>query len=263
MEKNNQPLPQPAKTPPPASDSPPAPPESQVIVQAEDKKKLATKKAIFTTLALVAAAVVFVGGFFAYKNYFQKRTASQPPEAPQPSSVPVESPKPEEPTVSETESLSKITSSGCDELFRNEDYGLEFCYPSNWETAEDQQHFEKTRDLITVYIWGETQKPETEFYDGASFAAGAPVRTNLDADVWVKDNYPEKSIEDLPTKFSQEAKGGQTFEKVEVCYSMGCSVYYHIEYGDYLYSFMADAVGPDEAEYTETLDKIFASINFF
>ena len=73
------------------------------------------------------------------------------------------------------------------ETYTDPKYGIEFDYPADWEQNSGTQIFENG-DIITVEKSGGSQKPQTDFYDGARFTVGVPVKNLALLDGYARRN---------------------------------------------------------------------------
>ncbi len=146
--------------------------------------------------------------------------------------------------------------------FKNDEYKLSFEYPASWEKRQGGQSFENG-DLVAFQVVGQTQRPQTEMYDGLSFAVMNPIETDMEAEEWAKKRYGTSSEFDpeRPPQYSAVAFGGKRYEKVVVC-GLGCFTYYHIKENGKMYGFMVLAAGPNENSYMEAVSRLMSSITY-
>ena len=136
-------------------------------------------------------------------------------------------------------------------------------YPTNWNLLTESQNFPEG-DLFAINVIGQTQKPQTELYDGAMFAVMKPTPLNEDINTWIEKRYTATINPELPEnkpEFSKASFSGKTYEKIVVC-GLGCFTYYHIVQNNMLYGFVANFVGPHSATYEQVISKIMSSINY-
>ncbi|MBI2051589.1 hypothetical protein HYT33_02385 [Candidatus Roizmanbacteria bacterium] len=136
--------------------------------------------------------------------------------------------------------------------FSDKQYGISFDYPSSWTVEPSTQVFENG-DLVAVQVLGETQKANTEFYDGSRFIVMTPVPTNLDLESWVNSKY---SVND---QISDVDINGVAFKKVYTC-GFGCSTYYYTVINGKVYGVYTFAEGSKKSEYTKTIDQMLKTL---
>lgn len=236
--------------PPPAvgsSTSPSAPQSATQPLNKEPKLKNRFLLPIFLSLFTLLLGGGLVFAYFVFikpeKIVPQPIVSSTPVPVTSPSSLPTP-----DPTVDW-------------EIYKNEEYGFEIKYPGDWSVNQDSQVFKEGKDIFAIWIWGATQKKDTELYDGASFTIGIPIKTEKNVKTWVKEYYPEKNINGEPNIFSQEVINGQMFQKVFTC-GLGCFTYYNIKKGDYIYRLMVSVGGPDEEQYKQIINQILSAFRF-
>lgn len=146
--------------------------------------------------------------------------------------------------------------------FINEKYGFEFQYPIDWKINADKQIFKESKDLFNISIWGQTQKNDTELYDGASFSVGEPIADNGDIKKWITNYYGEKS-EATGNKysFSQEKIGDNNFETMYGC-GLGCFKYYNVQHQGLIYRIMTTSAGGNKDQYEKTINKVLSTLKF-
>lgn len=181
------------------------------------------------------------------------KTKQPPGKSPQPTKTPSATPAPLSPTSTPDPTANWKT-------YSNQKYKFEIKYPQDWTSEIDTSVLEEG-DLFSVTILGKTQKPQTEFYDGAQLTVGIPVKTDQDLKTWVQDNYSTENIHGEPNQFSIETIGQLTFQKVYTC-GLGCFTYYNVKNNDLVYRIVAFAEGPDKAKYEQTLSKMLSSFKF-
>lgn len=79
-------------------------------------------------------------------------------------------------------------------IYSNKDYGFSFSFPSVWSISS-LSHMFKDGDTIEVYIFGPTQKKQTDWYDGAFFTVAVPQATQLSLEEWLNVNNWTKPSE--------------------------------------------------------------------
>lgn len=146
--------------------------------------------------------------------------------------------------------------------FLDEAERLTFIYPKNWQVQTDSKQFQDG-DLFAINITGQSQKTQTELYDGASFAVMEPVFSEKEVLPWMKDKYigqvnPEVNNQ---IEFSEEVFASRIFHKAIVC-GLGCFSYYHFKQAGKIFGFVFFAAGPDKEIYTEDFRKIMESVSF-
>ncbi len=144
--------------------------------------------------------------------------------------------------------------------YDNRTWGLTFRYPSAWQVGDGGQNFQNG-DLFSLTHIGQTQRPQTELYDGVSFAVMLPVTTDEELADWMKRTYGMQSelAPDRPPQYSEKTIGANRYETVSVC-GLGCFTYYHLQSGGEVYGFMVMAEGPDAHVYQQDAEKILASV---
>lgn len=146
--------------------------------------------------------------------------------------------------------------------FSDQHAGISFEYPSAWTQRKDSQSFPEG-DLFSLFVSGQTQRPQTELYDGVMFAVMKPIPFITDIKAWMKERYlnqPEMDSNN-PPKITGVSFGGNTYEKVKVC-GLGCFTYYHIVQNGKLYGFVSNAVGPQESIYEAAISRILSSVKY-
>ena len=164
-------------------------------------------------------------------------------------------PTPESPYPTNVKSPQTDWSTFTDEL-----ENISFKYPKNWQFRPDSQNFE-AGDLFAIAIEGQTQKPQTEYYDGASFAVMQPVDSDLDALSWAHERYKNKPDEEFDPEFLEETFAQKLYQKVYIC-TLGCISYYHIRENGKIYGFAYVSAGPDKAVFDADFRQIMESVNF-
>lgn len=151
---------------------------------------------------------------------------------------------------------------GTRKTYRNMTWGLTFKYPSDWPVRDGGQSF-PDGDLVAFQITGQTQRPQTELYDGMVFAVMTPVKTDEDINRWAEKTYGTTSDvnPENPPQYSDVTFGGKTYRKVYVC-GLGCFSYYHTDNDGNVYGFMFLAAGPDEAVYEAQALELLGSVSF-
>ena len=124
--------------------------------------------------------------------------------------------------------------------------GVKFNYPVDWKTNVKTQIFENG-DLITVEKLGPTQKPQTDFHDGARFTISLPIETNARLEDYLTDPNPM-------LKFTTFPLGVNTFAKVDD--------YYYTKRSNQIYGLFLFAQGEDKDLNEAILQEILASFTF-
>lgn len=157
--------------------------------------------------------------------------------------------------------FSKPVEEGEWKKFSSTDYKISFSYPSGWEIAENSQNFENG-DIFALRVLGQTQRTQTELYDGASFAVMKPQSTNENLSQWVRSAYADTEMSpDRPAQFDSVSFAGITYEKVYVC-GLGCFTYYHTKQNNLIYGFVFIAEGQHSSEYESVISRIMSSVKF-
>ena len=160
--------------------------------------------------------------------------------------------------ITET-AITPMATSGGWKTFSDPAIGLSFKYPPYWTVREEGLSFQDG-DLLVLQIWGQTQKTQTELYDGASFAVMKPIESPLEISDWVIQKYDQESPEEKPV-YSEEKFGDKTYEKAYLC-GLGCFSYYHIKENGKIYGFVYSSIGPDKISYDSDFNKIMESISY-
>jgi len=204
-----------------------------------------TVKIVLVVFSVVFFMVIAVLGVMAYIQS-TKKSEKQTETTPTPSITTT-------PTETDNGTQNWLT-------FTSTDFGILIKYPPDWETRNGQSF--ENGDLFSVVITGETQRPQTELYDGATLAIANPITVEQDYKTWAKDYYTtHRADETQPLEFSNETINGIEYLKVYTC-GLGCFTYYITEKGDYVYQIVTSADGPSEQEYNETLKKMLTTIEF-
>ena len=147
--------------------------------------------------------------------------------------------------------------------YTNKEAGLTFEYPGNWQFRTDGQNF-PDKDIFGLFVVGQTQRPQTELYDGVNFAVMKPQATDLDTLSWMKTRYETNQPEypDRPPKYESVSFSGLRYEKITIC-GLGCFPYYHIKINGKIYGYLGFAVGPNENYYNSMIGQIISSIKYY
>lgn len=146
---------------------------------------------------------------------------------------------------------------GQTKTYNSPEHKLTFAYPADWiprDTLEPGQ-------IFSIYRRGETQRPQSEMHDGALFGAYRPEPAPPDLKAWMKAQYETSQELTEPAVYGQYSANNVTYETIKVC-GLGCFNYYHTIQNGKLYRFMLMSVGPQEKEYTETLQKIINTATY-
>lgn len=144
--------------------------------------------------------------------------------------------------------------------FISEDFGISIKYPPNWE-KKDSQSFENG-DLFSVTIAGETQRPQTELYDGATLVIANPITVGNNYQMWARNYYStHRADETQPLEFSSETINNIEFFKVYTC-GLGCFTYYITEQDGYVYQILTSAAGSAKDDHLETIKVMLETITF-
>lgn len=137
-------------------------------------------------------------------------------------------------------------------FFESSEHGITFEYPKAWQVDENTSVFEQG-DVVTVYINGETQKPNTDFYDGGRFTVMTPLPTDDDLDTWVNSRV---SANDQVSEVTIE---GVVFKKVYTC-GLGCSTYYYTVSNGKVYGINTFAEGSQKDNFQNDIEDILNSV---
>lgn len=146
---------------------------------------------------------------------------------------------------------------GQTKTYNSSQHKLTFAYPADWtprETLEQNQ-------IFAIYKIGQTQRTQTEMYDGGAFAVYAPQPAPSNLQAWIKAQYQETENSSRPPEFSQYSANNITYQVVREC-GLGCFDYYHTIQNGKLYRFMLTSVGPQEKQYTDVLHKIINTVTY-
>ncbi len=143
--------------------------------------------------------------------------------------------------------------------YSNKDYGLSFSYPTEWDLSINTNNMFEAGDLVTASIVGPTQKPQSEFYDGASFTVAIPTSTSGSLDEWLnqKGFTATKNFEIN----KNVSLGGQPAVRAYGC-GLGCFNYIFTKYKGNIYGIVQVSNGGKKLEYDQSLSKIVNSFKF-
>ena len=153
--------------------------------------------------------------------------------------------------TTQPQDLKTATQSGW-ATFSDDQYGISFDYPTDWSVNQSTQVFENG-DLVAVQVLGETQKNNTEFYDGSRFIVMTPVPTDLDLGSWVNSKYTAND------QVSDVTINGVAFKKVYTC-GLGCFTYYYTVINGQVYGINTLAEGSKKTEYQAALDQMLETL---
>lgn len=137
--------------------------------------------------------------------------------------------------------------------------GVSFAYPPDWQLNPDSHNFEEG-DVISVWIWGDTQKEQTELYDGASLSVGKPVTTDLTLEEWVAEfikSSSENSTSESDISENITLGSNQALETT-IC-GLGCFTYRFTLLNNQIYEVNYMAEGPKKTTYLSQIDQILSS----
>lgn len=137
-------------------------------------------------------------------------------------------------------------------VFEDKESGIAFEYPSDWTINRQSQVFEQG-DLVDVRKLGETQREQTEFYNGGRFTVMVPVSTNDDVKTWVN------SRTSAGDQVSDVTIQGVVFKKVYSC-GLGCFTYYYAVMNGKVYGVNTFAEGPKKVEYQSAIDQMLNTL---
>lgn len=156
----------------------------------------------------------------------------------------------QKPTISIGE--SKTTPQEGWKTFEDKASGISFEYPNEWKINNQSQVFEQG-DLVDVRKLGETQKEETEFYDGGRFTVMKPLPTYDDMQTWLKNRTSaDDQVSDV--RINEVA-----FKKVYTC-GLGCFTYYYTIKNGKAYGINTFAEGSKKVEYQRAIDQMLNSL---
>lgn len=163
------------------------------------------------------------------------------------------------PTISQA--LESSIPSGWN-IFSDTNAGLTFPYPPDWQVQTTGQSF-REGDLFSILTTGQTQRPQTELYDGARFSVMNPVSYQGDLSVWMKENYENEAPADpeRPPQYGESTFSNIRYETITVC-GLGCFTYYHTLQNGRIYGFLLFAEGPQKAEHEQTMKQIMEHVRF-
>ena len=230
-----------------------SPSPSQTIPNSKSKLSL-------ILVGILLLALGGVGGFLLGRQSLQPKSTTTAQVTPLPSETPVAERVTETPSATPNPTAEWKT-------YHNDEYGFEIKYPAEWLVREgdsllkEGNHVFKEGDLFSAIIIGETQRQNTELYDGAQIIIGMPIRTEEDINSWVKNYYPIENINGEPNYFSEETIGNLVFQKVYTC-GLGCFTYYNLKNNDLVFRLLTSAEGPKKEIYQQTLQTILSTFKF-
>lgn len=142
--------------------------------------------------------------------------------------------------------------------FEDKQYGISFEYPSSWTVNPSSQVFE-SGDVVAVQFTGETQQPNTDFYDGARLVVMVPQATTLDLNSWVNSKHGS-TVSGTPPQISNTIINGVPFKKVYTC-GLGCFTYYYTVINGQVYGVNTFAEGSQKTELEKALDQILKTLS--
>ena len=145
------------------------------------------------------------------------------------------------------------------QTFENSTYNISFKYPPSWSINPSSQVFENG-DLVAVQFIGQTQKQNTELYDGARFIVMVPQQTSLDLNSWVNNRHGS-NVSGTPPQISSRVINGVSLTKVYEC-GLGCFTYYYTVVRGQVYGVMVSAAGPQQVELDATIEEILQTLVF-
>src|SRR3972149_8742970 len=153
--------------------------------------------------------------------------------------------------TTQPQDLKTATQSGW-ATFSDDQYGISFDYPTDWTVNQSTQVFENG-DLVAVQVLGETQKNNTEFYDGGRFIVMTPVPTDLDLGSWVNSKYTAND------QISDVTINGVVFKKVYTS-GFGWFTFYYTVISGKIYGVNTFAEGVKKSEHTKTIDQMLKTL---
>src|SRR3989344_6606431 len=141
--------------------------------------------------------------------------------------------------------------------FENKQYNISFKYPPLWSINPASQFFENG-DLVAVQFIGQTQRQNTELYDGARFIVMVPQQTSLNLNSWVNNRHGS-NVSGTPPQISSRVINGVSFTKVYEC-GLGCFTYYYTVIKGQVYGVMVSAAGPQQVELDATIEEILQTL---
>ena len=146
--------------------------------------------------------------------------------------------------------------------YKDTQFGITFSYPQDWELNPDSQNFQQG-DVISVWIWGETQIEGTEFHDGAYFTVGRPVETELSLTDWLETDFLNESntsvLEQEPDIREDVTLAGHNAAEVYLC-GLGCFTYRFTKIDNQIYGIILFAEGPNKTTYLAQIEQILSSL---
>jgi len=160
--------------------------------------------------------------------------------------------QPQQPTSPDTTSTQSDW-----QTFENNTYNISFKYPPSWSVNPSSQVFENG-DLVAVQLIGQTQKQNTELYDGARFIVMVPQQTSLNLNSWVNNRHGS-NVSGTPPQISSRVINGVSFTKVYEC-GLGCFTYYYTVIRGQVYGVMVSAAGPQQVELDAAIEEILQTL---
>lgn len=205
-------------------------------------------------IIIVALLIAAGGGYYAYKTIQkQKEEGKDVKEA-----KPELTPSPElTPTPEEIEQPVDETANW--KTYTNSEAGFSFKYPEDISLAENE--------TVRLSLWGPTQKPETEFYDGISLQFELPFELkNKPLEDYVQSTIEAETIEGIAELIKNKEKiviadlEGYTF----TIRGLGDFQYIYLQSKDSIYAIeIVNATrDPTGQGFQQTVDLILSTFEF-
>jgi len=205
-------------------------------------------------IIIVALLIAAGGGYYAYKTIqTQKKEGKDIKEA-----KPELTPSPElTPTPQETEQPADETANW--KTYTNSETGFSFKYPEDISLVEDE--------IVRLSLWGPTQKPETEFYDGISLQFELPFKLgNTPLENYVQSAIEAETVEGIAELIKDKEKivinglEGYTF----TIRGLGDFQYIYLQSSDSVYAIeIVNATqDPTGQGFQQTVDLILSTSKF-
>jgi len=210
--------------------------------------------ALPVVIIIVALLIAAGGGYYAYKTIqTQKEEGKDVKEA-----KPELTPSPElTPTPQETEQPADETANW--KTYTNSEAGFSFKYPEDVSLIENE--------IVRLSLWGPTQKPQTEFYDGISLQFELPFELgNTPLENYVQSVIEAEIVEGISELIKDKEKiviaglEGYTF----TIRGLGEFQYIYLQSSDSVYAIEITNATRDPAGqgFLQTVDLILSTFKF-